>query len=356
MGLNNLRNLSDLAKVAKGSKANEILTVPVDDVISKVQVRKRFKNIEELAASLKSEGQQSPIIVSPKNENGKYVIQKGERRWRACKEANIENITLIVNNKDLNYIDEIAGELIENIQRDDLTPIEIAEAMKEFINEGWKQKDIAVRIGKNISFVSSHLALLKIPDCVKNLYENEITSDTETLNNLRLLFDIDNDKCRKICETSMLEGITRKQSRELLNDAKQVKKDIKLKNIPNSIIEPSVNEYNKDIEAQDVSSTLTSSDESIIDQVEEAEPVESVEQEIDTTLSENDQQWKKVKPEKIIFKIHILLDDEISTGIILTDRISLEQSHVWVKIMDGERKDQVTQVPLSNIELLSIYS
>ncbi len=68
MALNNLKGLSELAKAAKGKKGKEVLTVPVDDVVSKVQVRKRFRNIEELAATLLTEGQQSPIIVFPKNE------------------------------------------------------------------------------------------------------------------------------------------------------------------------------------------------------------------------------------------------------------------------------------------------
>lgn len=77
MALNNLKGLSELAKAAKGKKGKEVLTVPVDDVVSKVQVRKRFRNIEDLAATLLTEGQQSPIIVFPKNEEGKFVIQKG---------------------------------------------------------------------------------------------------------------------------------------------------------------------------------------------------------------------------------------------------------------------------------------
>ncbi|EEM5580646.1 ParB/RepB/Spo0J family partition protein, partial [Salmonella enterica subsp. enterica serovar Typhimurium] len=155
MALNNLKGLSELAKAAKGKKGKEVLTVPVDDVVSKVQVRKRFRNIEELAATLLTEGQQSPIIVFPKNEEGKFVIQKGERRWRACKHAGIETIDLVVNDKVQNNLDETAGELIENIQRDDLTPVEIAEALNLFIEEGWKQKDIADRLGKNITFVST---------------------------------------------------------------------------------------------------------------------------------------------------------------------------------------------------------
>lgn len=159
MALNNLRGLSDLAKAAKGKKGKEVLTVPVDDVVSKVQVRKRFRNIEELAATMLTEGQQSPIIVFPKNEEGKFVIQKGERRWRACKHAGIDTIDLVVNDKVQNNLDETAGELIENIQRDDLTPVEIAEALNLFIEDGWKQKTLLIASGK------TSLSYLRICHC-----------------------------------------------------------------------------------------------------------------------------------------------------------------------------------------------
>lgn len=142
------------------------------------------------------------------------------------KHAGIETIDLVVNDKVQNNLDETAGELIENIQRDDLTPVEIAEALNLFIEEGWKQKDIADRLGKNITFVSTHLSLLKLPDCVRELYDNEVCSDTETLNNLRLLFDLNEERCRAVCAVAMSDGITRKQSRELLNDAKRIKDEM----------------------------------------------------------------------------------------------------------------------------------
>ncbi|WP_283240608.1 KorB domain-containing protein, partial [Vibrio parahaemolyticus] len=84
-------------------------------------------------------------------------------------------------------------------------------------------KDVAKRIGKNTIFVSTHLSLLKMPDCVRELYDNDITADTETLNNLRLLFELNEERCRAVCAVAMSDGMTRKQSRELLNDAKRIK-------------------------------------------------------------------------------------------------------------------------------------
>src|SRR5690606_14944545 len=129
-------------------------------------------------------------------------------------------IDIIVNEKELSDLDETAGELIENIQREDLAPLEIANALKKFVDNGWKQKDIAKRLGKNAIFISTHLSLLKLPECVQELYDEDVCSDTETLNNLRLLYDLNDDRCRAVCAVALEEGITRKQSRDLLNDAK----------------------------------------------------------------------------------------------------------------------------------------
>jgi len=323
MALNNLKSLSELAKTAKGRKGKEVLTVPVEDVVSKEQVRKRFRNIEELAATLLNEGQQSPIIVFPRNTEGKYVIQKGERRWRACRYAGIKNIDLIVNDKAQDALDETAGELIENIQRDDLTPVEIAEALTQFIKQGWKQKDIAERIGKNIAFVSTHLSLLKLPDCVRDLYDNEVCSDTETLNNLRLLFDLNEQRCRAVCTVAVSEGITRKQSRELLNDAKSLKEET---GIPLG----SVGKNN-----------------------DEKTPLNAEAEEYNTSSSK-DRQWKNVRADRLIFTVKLNFQGNIKRGVIMTNRVSLIPSTVWVKILDSEGKEQHVTVPVADIELLSI--
>ncbi|WP_425286289.1 ParB/RepB/Spo0J family partition protein [Candidatus Fukatsuia endosymbiont of Tuberolachnus salignus] len=281
MTLNNLKSLSDLAKAAQSKKGKVVLTVNVEDVVCKNQVRKRFRNIEELAVTLLTEGQQSPIIVFPKNTDGKYVIQKGERRWRACKQANIETIDIIVNDKLQSDLDETAGELIENIQRDNLTSLEIAHAIQSFIDTGWKQKDIAKRIGKNISYVSTHLSLLKMPDCVRELDDNEVCSDTETLNNLRLLYELNADRCRAVCAVSRHDGITRKQSRELLNDAKRIKAEMENRFLPK----------------------------------EQQEHVQ-------LPLSKN-KEWKNIRPDTLTITVNVMVDDDIKRGVLMTDRMAL---------------------------------
>lgn len=390
MALNNLRGLSDLAKAAKGKKGKEVLTVPVDDVVSKVQVRKRFRNIEELAATMLTEGQQSPIIVFPKNEEGKFVIQKGERRWRACKHAGIDTIDLVVNDKVQNNLDETAGELIENIQRDDLTPVEIAEALNLFIEDGWKQKDIADRIGKNITFVSTHLSLLKLPDCVRELYDNEVCSDTETLNNLRLLFDMNEERCRAVCAVAMSDGITRKQSRELLNDAKRIKEEMEKGPLTGSGHNDEPGDGNTDDQTlnsngngteEQLGNTEQNNNQNVnvledgsdrdglndddLDPLLDEEDKEPAQQPINSGKNKDeggdalpplpkDKEWKNVRADSLVIAVNVNLDGETKRGVIMTDRVALVPSTVWVKTLDSEGKEKHVHVPVSDIELLSV--
>ncbi|MGL6518513.1 ParB/RepB/Spo0J family partition protein [Aeromonas caviae] len=387
MALGNLKGLSELANVAKGKTGKQVLSVPVEDVVSKAQVRKRFRNIEELAATLLTEGQQSPIIVSPKGEDGKYVIQKGERRWRACKHADIPTIDIIVNDKDQGELDETAGELIENIQRDDLTPLEIAEALEKFVKADWKKKDIALRLGVNNSFVSSHLSLLKMPDCVRELYDGDISSDTETLNNLRLLFELNPERCRAICAVAITDGITRKQSRELLNDAKRIQEELENAQLSgrggdnpgagagagagaggenNSDQLPPGQEHvtsvqggghqNSDLDPIEEGAGAGTGNSSPGAPEKQNKGNRTTNTEGGDALPplEKDREWKTARADNLIFAVHVLVDDEVKKGVIMTDRVALNPSTVWVKTLDSDGKEKHLNVPASDIEILSV--
>lgn len=309
--MRDLKSLSSLVGVAQGNKGRAVLSVPLDEVISKEQVRKRFTKLDELANSLKTEGQQSPIIVSPKNTDGKYVIQKGERRWRASQLAGLATIDILVNDKTQNALEATAGELVENIQREDLTPMEIATGLKRFIEAGWKQKDIAERLGKNLSYISSHLSLLQLPECVANLYEQEISNDTETLNNLRLLHTLDPKQCEALCKKALGTGISRKQSRERLNEAKQLQKDKK--------VTPENTASNK-------TTALTT----------QTEPATS---------------WRAINPGSLVITVEVRLDRDkgTQTGVLLNDRVSLEADKVWVRC----GTDEPMQVSIEQIKLIA---
>ncbi len=308
MAIGNLKGLSQLAKAAQTKRGKEVLTVSVSDVISKDQVRKRFQDIEGLAETIASEGQQSPIIVSPADNEGKYTIQKGERRWRACQHAGIDTIDIIINEKEQSDLDHTAGELIENIQRDDLTPMEIAHALNVFVDNEWKQKDIAKRIGKNISYVSTHLSLLKLPEYVNALYEQEVTSDTETLNNLRLLHKTSPDACEKLCKQALKKGITRSQSRDALNAAKKI----------------------------DDSST---------------KPAQHIDHDV-VASSSDEQQWTSVNPDQVVVQVKVMVTDQLKQGILLTSRLSTKADTVWVELT-GKGKPKI-EVNVADVNIVGI--
>lgn len=216
--MNNLSQLSQLANIAiRKGDADAVLVLNLSEVLTKPQVRKHFTGIEELGENLKMDGQHHPIVVFPKNKNGKYVIQKGERRYRACKAAGLKTIKAIVNTAILDKLDEVAGELGENIHRADLTSFEIADALNEFILMDWSQVDISRRINKSRPYVSLHLSLMRIPEAIRALLPTDITNDTTTLNMVAQIHEIDPEACRALCEQAMQDkGLSRGTARRAL--------------------------------------------------------------------------------------------------------------------------------------------
>lgn len=139
------------------------------------QPRKRFdqESLEELAESIKEFGLIQPIVVCKKD--GYYSIVAGERRWRACKIAGIEKIPVIVREDDEKVNQEIA--LIENIQREDLNPIEKAAGIKNLMTRfGLRQEDIAKRLGKSRSTIANTVRLLNLePRVLEFAKEGKLT-------------------------------------------------------------------------------------------------------------------------------------------------------------------------------------
>jgi len=132
------------------------------------QPRRNFdmEAIEELSESIKVYGVIQPIIVNKKD--GYYEIVAGERRWRASKKAGLTEIPCIIRNDDERKSKEIA--LIENIQREDLNPIEKARGFKELINEyGLKQQELADMMGMNRSTITNCLRILNLDNRVIDL-------------------------------------------------------------------------------------------------------------------------------------------------------------------------------------------
>ncbi|MBQ6183549.1 MAG: ParB/RepB/Spo0J family partition protein [Clostridia bacterium] len=130
---------------------------------NRAQVRKKFdpESIAELAASIKEHGLIQPIVVRRK-QNGFYEIIAGERRWRACKAAGLSEVPVIV--KDLDDRSASLVALVENLQREDLDPVEEARGYESLINEyGMNQENVAFSVGKSRPSVANKLRILALP-------------------------------------------------------------------------------------------------------------------------------------------------------------------------------------------------
>ncbi len=124
------------------------------------QPRKNFTGLEELSASIKEKGLLEPITI--RTEGERYQIVIGERRWRAAKLAGLTEIEAQV--KDVSDHEAYEMALAENVQRQNLTPMEEAEAFKHLQEQGFTQEQIAKIIGKGQSYIAHKLRLLKMPD------------------------------------------------------------------------------------------------------------------------------------------------------------------------------------------------
>ncbi|ENX48566.1 MULTISPECIES: ParB/RepB/Spo0J family partition protein [Acinetobacter] len=129
------------------------------------------QDLKELAASIEKHGVMQPIVIRPiEDEQYPYEIIAGERRWRAAQLAGLKEIPAIV--RDLNDQVAIALALIENIQRQDLNPIDQALALQRFHDEfGLSHQEIAETVGKARTTVSNLLRLLSLDDAIKNLMQ-----------------------------------------------------------------------------------------------------------------------------------------------------------------------------------------
>ena len=159
-----------------GEEGEEIKNSVIEIEIEKIeanpnQPRKNFDEtaLRELADSISLHGVIMPIVVNKKNN--KYMIIAGERRWRASKLAGKKTVPAIVKDYTERQVKEIS--LIENLQREDLNPIEAANAMKQLMEEyGITQEDLAERIGKSRSAVANTLRLLTLDEIVIELVAN----------------------------------------------------------------------------------------------------------------------------------------------------------------------------------------
>ena len=187
------------------------------------QPRKNFDEdaLLELSDSIKQFGVLQPLLVRKRKDY--YEIIAGERRWRAAKQAGLNEVPVMIRKYNENEIVEIA--LIENIQRDNLNPIEEAMAYKRLMEEfELKQDEVATKVSKSRASITNSLRLLKLDPRVQKMLEEEMISTGHA----RALLAISNkDKQYEIAQKVFDEKLSVRDIEKLVKDLKKIKKNKK---------------------------------------------------------------------------------------------------------------------------------
>lgn len=200
------------------------------------QPRKIFEEeaLEELAQSIHEKGLLQPIVVRPHSDlPGKYEIIAGERRWRAAQRAGLDEIPVMVKNTDEQESLELA--LIENLQRENLNPLEEARAFQEFVDKyGMTHEALAQKLGKSRSLVANALRLLKLPESVSKL----LLDGTLSNGHARALIALEDPVVQgELAKRIVTEGLSVRETEALINSLKAAR-SIKKKIYKNQNVEP----------------------------------------------------------------------------------------------------------------------
>ncbi len=155
------------------SSSNSVHYIDIDEIRpNPSQPRRKFdeSKISDLSESIRIHGMIQPIIVRSASSGEGFEIVAGERRWRAAREAELRKIPCIV--RELTDRENMLISIIENMQREDLNPIEEASAFQEMISRyELTQLEISQSVGKSRPYITNSLRLLKLPEAVQNLVE-----------------------------------------------------------------------------------------------------------------------------------------------------------------------------------------
>ena len=199
------RGLGALIPGGSPSERKGVMNLGIEEIRpDRSQPRRHFDeaHIEELAESIRSKGVLLPLIVRRDSEG--YVLVAGERRWRAAQKAGLRELPVMVREVTGKEAFEIA--LIENIQREDLNPIEEAGAYRRLIEEhGLTQEELAARVGKDRSTVANALRLLRLPEAI----QRAVVSGELSMGHARALLAIhDEGDLRKAAEKVIAEALS----------------------------------------------------------------------------------------------------------------------------------------------------
>jgi ParB family chromosome partitioning protein len=161
------RGLSALLPPAETEDAGRLRELPTESLVPNPQQPRRHfdqQALEELAASIRASGVLQPLVVRPRGTQ--YEILVGERRWRAAQQAGLARVPAIV--REASDAEALELGLVENLLREDLNPLEAADAYQRLLTEfGWTQEELARRLGKDRSSVANALRLLRLPPLIQ---------------------------------------------------------------------------------------------------------------------------------------------------------------------------------------------
>ncbi|TET09020.1 MAG: ParB/RepB/Spo0J family partition protein [Candidatus Atribacteria bacterium] len=223
------KGLEALIPKAEHKEKGLVIEMDVESLTPSIfQPRKNFdrEKMEELKGSIKKHGIIQPIVVR-KMANG-YEIVAGERRLKAVKEIGLKKIPAII--KSINNEKSLEIALVENIQREDLNPVEQANAFKRLIDEfKLTQQELAEATGKSRALVTNTIRLLKLnPDIQKNISEGKIS-----FGHAKLLLSIEDEEVQKaVCDRIISNDLSVRDTERLIKNIEKVqKKQFKVKNI-----------------------------------------------------------------------------------------------------------------------------
>ncbi len=268
------------------------------------------QSLKELADTIALRGVKMPISVRENPAKpGRYIINHGERRWRGSQVAGKTHIPAFIDN---DYSDD--DQVIENIQRNDLTAREVAVHIGRKLASGLTKSQIAKSLGKSPAFVTQHAALLDLPDCIADAFNQGLIRDVTVVNELVTAYKQDAGEVKKLLQENEGEDITRsavKVFREFLDEKESNRQDFNAIEAFNSF-------------ADDQSLPHTAEEHELADPTEDA----------------RDEPERVVKRGKLK-KARLVVDYEGEQGCIVLTRLPSERGKAWIKFDRSGREEEL---------------
>lgn len=240
-GLNAIFDMDEVTNSTTPTQNVDVMSAVTELELSKIdpnpdQPRSNFDatSIEELAQSIASVGIIQPLTVR-ESDYGRYVIISGERRYKAARKAGLTTVPVYVRKVNDQKLLEMA--LVENIQREDLNPLEIAITLDRLITEcKITQEVLSERVGKNRATISNYIRLLKLPSSVQvALARNEIS-----MGHAKALLSVDSDEFQEMMLTAIIKDAlsvrqTEQAIKQFIQKGEDVKEEKKVSELPQNI-------------------------------------------------------------------------------------------------------------------------